>query len=108
MKNAGANALDRLFSNAETPQNDVADTSTDISIPGTQKPVKGSKKTVKKVFSFRAVSEDVTTWRLYADARSGMTMDDIGREAMNEYIQNHPLKKKEKTVFNAKMKALKS
>lgn len=109
MSQASNQALGRIFSQgAEPSQNDAKSSSMGISTPKTQKPQNGANKTVKKVFSFRGNADDVIKWRLYADARSGMTMDEIGREALNEYMNNHPLSKIEKDVFNAKMKSMNS
>lgn len=107
MTDASNNALNKFFTQGtETTQNGTETQSTDIPSPGTKKTVTKANKTVKKVFSFRGEPDDVIQWRLYADARSGMTMDEIGREALNEYMKNHPLSKVEKDVFNAKMNAM--
>ncbi len=60
------------------------------------------KKSEKKVFSFRGNQEDVKAWRLYATV-TGTKVDDLGTSAMQEYIENHPLKGAEKALFDEKM-----
>ncbi len=60
-----------------------------------------SKKSNKKqVFSFRAVINDINIWKAYATS-CGRTMEDIGRDAMNEYLKKHKLSETEQIIFNA-------
>lgn len=57
----------------------------------------------KKVFSFRTDTTLSITWKLYADA-AGKTMEQLGAEAMQEYVEAHPLDPDQQAVFDAKLK----
>lgn len=63
---------------------------------------KGSsnKMLQKQVFSFRAVTKDISIWKAYSTA-TARTMENIGTDAMNEYIKKHKLSEAESAVFNA-------
>lgn len=74
------------------------------------KAVRGRKKGIGepvKVFSFRAVVDDVDQWRLYA-AIKGEKVDEIGAAAMREYIKSHPLKDEEKALFDKRIESMKA
>lgn len=43
------------------------------------------------VFSVRVKVDDIAEWKMYAQA-ADMSMTNLVTEAMNEYIENHPLK----------------
>lgn len=60
-----------------------------------------TKKSGKKqVFSFRADVNAINVWKAYSTA-SGMTMENIGTAAMNEYMRRHRLSGIEQAVFEA-------
>lgn len=54
----------------------------------------------KKVFSFRAAIGNISIWKAYATA-CGKTMEEIGNDAMDFYMERHKLTEAERTVFNA-------
>lgn len=70
-----------------------------------EKPVKtANTKPQKQVFSFRAEKELVKQWRTYAAACPGMKVDELGRLALQEYIENHPLTGAAKKFYQEAMK----
>lgn len=62
------------------------------------------KSTAKKGFSFRGPEDDVKAWRTYA-AITGKKVDDLGTQAMNEFIKKHKLSEAEQLVFDERMKS---
>ena len=73
--------------------------------PTEEKPVKtANTKPQKQVFSFRAEKELVKQWRTYAAACPGMKVDELGRLALQEYIENHPLTGAAKKFYQESMK----
>ena len=93
IKNA-ADGLDKFFSSSQPEE----------------KPVKAAEKKekpVKKVFSFRTEAELADDWRLYADA-AGMKVDELGTEALTEYIKKHPLKADQHQIYELKKAQKKS
>ena len=94
---------------SETPQKDRQAVETEKVSPEHQKAVRGAKKAVSeplKVFSFRGTVYDVDQWRLYAAIR-GVKVDDIGTEAMREYLKRHPLRAEEKALFDKRIESMK-
>lgn len=70
-------------------------------LKGINKEGRDSKKSGKKqVFSFRAAIRDICIWKAFATA-SGRTMENIGTDAMNEYLKKHKLSETEQIIFNA-------
>ncbi len=65
------------------------------------------KKTVKKVFSFRAEAETADNWRLWADA-AGLKVDELGTKAITEYIKKHPLTEDQNQIYELKKAQKKS
>lgn len=74
-----ASATEKFFSNSTIPH---------------------QKKSPKKVFSFRADAEDVSKWRAFAKIK-GLSVDDLGAQAMADYIESHPLSDAEAIVLNS-------
>lgn len=91
LNKGAAAATAKLFSNTGKPQSAQPQSS-----------VKNSKKE-KRVFSFRGEEGNIKAWRLYATV-TGTKVDDLGSLALQEYIENHPLKGAEKALFDEKMK----
>lgn len=69
-----------------------------------KKVISNIPKGEKKVFSFRSDPENVKRWRAYAKAKIGMTPDELGTLAIEEYISNHALVGAEKRYFEDSMK----
>lgn len=63
-----------------------------------------SDKKDKQVFSFRAFIENINIWKAYALA-AGITMEEFGSNAANEYMSRHKLSGPELAVFEALLKA---
>ena len=61
---------------------------------------KADAKAQKQVFSFRASKEHISDWKAYATA-TGLTMENVGAAAMNEYLLQHKLEGAEKAVYDA-------
>ena len=61
---------------------------------------KADAKAQKQVFSFRASKEHISDWKAYATA-TGLTMENVGAAAMNEYLLRHKLEGAEKAVYDA-------
>lgn len=87
---------------------DLQESQSSQSVSKPSKSTKKSKKTEnkpntkpqKQVFSFRALTEDISIWKAYSTA-TGKTMEKIGTAALNEYIKRHKLNEAEKAVFDA-------
>lgn len=58
------------------------------------------KTTQKQVFSFRAAVQDINVWKTFSTA-TGRTMESIGADAMNEYMNRHRMSDTEAAVFKA-------
>ena len=56
-------------------------------------------KPKRQVFSFRGEAADIKKWKSYATA-TGRRMEDIGTQAMQEYIERHPLDGQAKKVYD--------
>lgn len=91
LNSAGVGVFDKIFS-------DNVKSSSDTSIPTVD-----STHSSKKVFSFRGPVTEVEKWRIYADAK-GIKVDELGTEAITEYIKKHPLDEDEQQVYNIKLK----
>lgn len=59
---------------------------------------KANTKRKKQVFSFRAMVDDIANWKAYATA-TGVTMENVGTAAMNEYLKRHKLTGAEQAIF---------
>lgn len=57
-------------------------------------------KQKKQVFSFRATIGNIADWKAYATA-TGLTMENFGTAAMNEYLDRHKLSGAELAIFEA-------
>lgn len=57
------------------------------------------EKPIQKVFSFWADVETQKEWRTYAKAKE-MTISDLGRNAIEEYINRHKLKPEEQQIYD--------
>lgn len=57
-------------------------------------------KQKKQVFSFRATIGNIADWKAYATA-TGLTMENFGTAAMNEYLDRHKLTGAELAIFEA-------
>lgn len=64
---------------------------------------KADAKQKKQTFSFRAPLDDIAAWRAYSTA-TGMTMENMGVAAMNEYLKNHSLSGTDQVIFDAMKK----
>lgn len=96
-------SLDKLFSKASESVSEGSKKLTGGNIKAEQE--KGSEKptkAVKKVFSFRAEADQVDSWRLWADAK-GMKVDELGENALTEYIKKHGLTKDQKQIYELKL-----
>lgn len=101
LKAAGAD-MDKFFSKGPETVTEGPEKTADRSNGTAQeKSIEKPKKAVKKVFSFRAESDKVDSWRLWADA-AGIKVDDLGTEAINEYIRKHPLTEDQKKIYELK------
>lgn len=65
------------------------------------------EKPEKKVFSFRADETKVDQWRVQAVAR-GITVNDLGEKAIDEYIKRHKLTAEQQQLFDLVMAQKKS
>lgn len=61
---------------------------------------RANTKPQKQVFSFRASKEHISDWKAYATA-AGLTMENMGTVAMNEYLTRHKLDGSEKAIYDA-------
>lgn len=67
----------------------------------------GSEKTTekkqpsgkKKTFSFWANAEESDDWRLWAKS-AGIKSDELGNNAIREYIKNHPLSEEQRQMYD--------
>lgn len=74
------------------------------------KPQNGKKERkidVQKVFSFRAHKDTVDSWRVWADAK-GIKVDELGENAITEYIKRHSLTSEQQQIYDLKMAQKKS
>lgn len=58
-------------------------------------------KIYTKGFSFRSDPDYVHKWREYAKAKC-MTVDELGTQALNNWLEDHPLDKEEQSIFDAR------
>ena len=89
--------LDMFFSEAEQQEDEVKQQEDPVAIPA-KKGKTGKKTDTHKPFPFWAIKEDADNWRLWAKAKN-IKVDDMGSEAMKEYIRNHPLTPDQETIF---------
>ena len=90
---------------AEPPQEEPEPVKAEKHTARERKPVKtANTNPQKQVFSFRAEKELVKQWRTYAAACPGMKVDELGRLALQEYIENHPLTGAAKKFYQEAMK----
>lgn len=65
-----------------------------------------TKRDTHKVYSFWANKEQIEVWKCYQEASNALEKaEDLGLQAITEYIQNHPLQAEEKEMYNLKLKA---
>ncbi len=81
---ATENAMDKFFSEA--------------AVQAPQRTRTGRKTDTHKPFSFWALKSEADDWRIWAKAR-GMKVDDLGTEAMREYISRHELTPDQKQIY---------
>ena len=91
---ATQNTMDKFFTEAkEEPAREP------------EKPRKAGKKTdTHKPFSFWAVKAEADEWRLWAKAK-GMKVDDLGAEAIREYIRRHKLSDDQQQIYDLMKKS---
>lgn len=59
-----------------------------------------TKRDTHKVYSFWANKEQIEVWKCYQKASNTLKKaEDLGLEAITEYIKNHPLQGKEKEKY---------
>lgn len=64
---------------------------------------KADAKQKKQMFSFRASLDDIAAWKAYSTV-TGITVEKMGEDAMNEYLKHHKLSETDQVIFEA-MKA---
>ena len=66
---------------------------------------KQTKKDTHKSYSFWANKEQIEVWRCYQESKKELKKaEDLGLNAIKEYIKNHPLEKDEQTMYELKLK----
>ena len=90
--------LDMFFSEAEQQEDEVKQQEDPVAIPA-KKGKTGKKTDTHKPFSFWAIKEDADNWRIWAKAKN-IKVDDMGAEAMKEYILNHPLSENQQQLYD--------
>jgi len=107
----GVSAMDRILNVGDISPQDAPEQPEPVkqgkSSTKETKAVKKPEKGKKKVFSFRADESKVIQWRLQAVAR-GITVDDLGQKAIDEYISRHKLTDTQKQLFELNMMQKKS
>ena len=65
-----------------------------------------TKRDTHKVYSFWADKEQIEVWKCYQEASNALEKaEDLGLEAISEYIRNHPLSGTEAELYELKLKA---
>lgn len=75
-----------------------------------QKAQEGKKKRKtdsQKVFSFRTEADQADSWRVWCLAK-GITVNELGEKAINEYIKKHGLTADQRQIYELKMAQKKS
>lgn len=65
-----------------------------------------TKRDTHKVYSFWANKEQIEIWKCYQEASNTLEKaEDLGLNAITEYMKNHPLKAEELEMYKLKLKA---
>ena len=110
----GSAAMNKILSGATEPQEEqeaVTKTKVKRTTKKTAKADTGQvvkpEKAKQKVFSFRAEENKVDQWRVQAVAR-GITVNELGEKAIDEYIKRHKLTEDQQQLFDLTMAQKKS
>lgn len=111
----GSAAMNKILSGAVAePQEEQETTEKPTAKKTTKKTAKADtgqavkpEKVKQKVFSFRAEENKVDQWRVQAVAR-GITVNELGEKAIDEYIKRHKLTEDQQQLFDLTMAQKKS
>ena len=110
----GSAAMNKILSGATEPQEGQETTEKPKAKKNTKKATKADagqsvkpEKAKQKVFSFRAEENKVNQWRVQAVAR-GITVNELGEKAIDEYIKKHKLTEDQQQLFDLTMAQKKS
>lgn len=107
LENTVDSVMDKFFSNGDQKQQEEPEATekpkakrttnkqTKAAAKVTEKPEKGKQK----VFSFWADVETQKEWRAYAEVKR-LSVSDLGRKAIAEYISRHKLTEDEKNLYD--------
>lgn len=90
LKKASQDTMDKFFSGAQT------DIVSEKKVKTVTK--RGKKTETHKPFSFWAEKSEADDWRIWAKAK-GMKVDDLGSQAIREYIKRHGLSEDQKKLY---------
>lgn len=103
LKSGASSVMDKFFSDAQDGSQTASEKKgEEMDTQKVKTPQRASRKSQKVSFSFRADSEEVKGWRVYAKVK-GLKVDDLGEKALEEYIKRHKLTEAEKTVYEARL-----
>lgn len=107
----GSAAMNKILSGAVVEPQEEQETTGKPKAKKTAKADTGQavkpEKVKQKVFSFRAEENKVDQWRVQAVAR-GITVNELGEKAIDEYIKRHKLTEDQQQLFDLTMAQKKS